>query len=402
MARQYSLPGGTLSLTDPDPLEVAKRRAEIDALLQKPVIDRGTLALQQWEAQQRGQIAAGQHQLGVGQLSLDQQKLAETLPIEKGKLTAEQQRVADESSYRKGSLAEETRFHNETVANEAARVKAGLVGDTMTHILPGELAGQIPKGTVEALIGSLGYPDLAASMKSVSDRATIAKAIAFADQNKTVNEKQFGAVTAGLPPGTEDTFRNAAWNRYKSVHPEVYGKDVATAAEAALQPPAPTPTAAAAPTTGSGAYVAPAAGSPSVGWAMGPDSPLASTTPGVSEFGPKNPQMGLVDPTTNDVIPLPGGTVARIGTTPPVNDIVKAATMPAAPVTATAPQVAPVVAGAPTPVGPPQPSVTTNALSFNGQPLPISLGFSSGQSEQARELEAERKRQALALLQGSR
>lgn len=326
MARNYALPGGSITLTDPDPLEVALKQAQIAKLAQEPELERRQLALQQWEARQRGQIAAGQQSIGLGQLGLDQQKLAETLPIEKGKLSVDERRLAAEDKYRTGSLAEETRFHNVTAGNEATRVKAGLVGDTLTHVLPGEMSGQIPKGTVEAMLTASGFPELAGSIKSVQNRKMLSDAIKFADQSKTLNEKQFGTATAGLPPGTEEEFRNAAWNRYKSTHPNIYGKDVVSAAEKALQPPEPT-AAAAAPAANplTNAYVAPAAGSASVGWAMGPDSPLASTTPGLSALGPKNPQMGIVDPSNpSEVLPVTGpGTIPK--PPPPASQLMKVA-----------------------------------------------------------------------------
>jgi hypothetical protein len=329
MPRQYSLSGGAGQLIVPeqDPLEVAYRRAQLEDLLQKPSLERAQLALQRRDQELKAATAAGQLGLGTGQLGLDTRKLEETLPIERGKLTVDQQRAAAEEKFRTGSLAEETRFHTATNEAEKARVRAGLVGDVMTHMLPSELSGQLPKGSVEAAYTALGAPELASSMKSMSNRAMLQKAIAFADQSKTLNEKQFGAAAAGLPPGTEPEFVNAAWNRYKSTHPDIYGKDVVTAAETALKPEETPPTtpATTTPATTTGNYVAPAAGSPSVGWAMGPDSPLASTTPGLSQLGPLKPQMGLVDPKTNEVLPLPGRETAPAAKPPPVDQLVKAA-----------------------------------------------------------------------------
>jgi hypothetical protein len=365
MPRQYSLGAGTLIQNDPDPIELALKQAQLAKLLQDPASERAQIALQLQDQRLRGAIAAGQQDIGRGQLGLDTRKLEETLPIERGKLTVEQQRAADEAGYRKGSLAEETRFHTATNEAEKARVRAGLVGDIMTHMLPSEMSGQLPKGSVESAVTALGMPELAASMKSVANRAMLQKAIAFADQSKTLNEKQFGAATAGLPPGTEEEFRNAAWNRYKATHPEVYGKDVVAAAETALKPQE--PTAAAAPTTAGGNYVAPGAGSPSVGWAMGPDSPLASTTPGLSALGPLKPQMGLVDPKTNEVLPLPGRETAP-ATKPSADQLVKAATAttpPPAPVTTPPTAAAPPV---PANVRPPTMDVDKLLQSFVGNP----------------------------------
>lgn len=348
MARQISLGGpGTLIQQDPDPLELALKQAQLAKLLQDPASERAQIALQMQDQRLRGSIAAGQQEIGRGQLGLDTRKLDETLPIEKGKLTVDQQRLAAEDRYRTGSLEEERRFHTNTNEAEKARVRAGLTGDILTHVLPGEMSGQVPKGTVEAMLTASGSPDLAASIKSVQNRKMLADAIKFADQNKTLDEKKFGAATAGLPPSTDTEFTNAAWNQYKASHPNAYGKDVVAAAQKALQPQEPT-VAGAAPTAG-GAYVAPAAGSAAVGWAMGPDSPLASSTPGVSQLGPTKPQMGIVDPNNpSEVLPLPGRETTPTKL-PPVSQTAAAA--PVAPAVVP-PTTAPVAATLPPPINP--------------------------------------------------
>ena len=320
MARTYNRPGGTLTITDPDPEEVALKRAQIAKLEQEPLTDRARLALEWLQEQRQAGTAAGQLGLGRGQLNLDTRKLDETLPIEKGKLTVDQQRAADESRFRTGSLAEETRFHKASNAAEEAKVKAGLVGDLITHVLPqeGVQGSGVAKGATMAAVGALGFPEISANMEAGQRRDLLSRAGAFATQNKSLDEKKFGALTAD--PSLDPTYVKVAWDKYKSLHPEVYGKEAATAAETALQPPAPATTRA---PTDTGTFVAPGAGSPSVGWAMGPDSPRASETPGVSQFGPLKPQMGIVDPKNpSEVLPLPGREVAP--PPPPVSQLLQA------------------------------------------------------------------------------
>jgi hypothetical protein len=215
MAREYSLSGGAgrLITTDPDPLEVALRQAQLEELLQKPQIERAQLALQQQDLKLRGSTAASAREFDTFKANLEKQKAIESGDIDRAKLIEEQTRTKDTRAYQQGSLGEETRYHTGVLGEQKAgreqqarSASESTRGALMAHVLsqygPAELAGQTPVGGVAAVLRNAGFGELESGMEEAHQGVAKSKAAQALPEIQALKPEQRTTAISEMPERT--------------------------------------------------------------------------------------------------------------------------------------------------------------------------------------------------------
>lgn len=203
MPRSYSLSGGAgqLITTDPDPLEMALKRAQLEELLQKPQTERAQLALQQMEQRRLAEQGARAGQIDTSRLELEKQKAIESGDIDRARLEAEKSRYGAEDRFHQGSLAEEVRYHKESASGEKEKTRANVLGDIMSHYAGREgIEGTgVPSGAVGAAAAALGFPELSKGFAEAGQKVATGKARALLPEYQKYTPEQRTKELAAQP-----------------------------------------------------------------------------------------------------------------------------------------------------------------------------------------------------------
>lgn len=289
--KNFQLGGGTLRVTDPDPLQVRIALAQLAKAEAEPGIEQGRLDVERLNAQRALEAARQQYNLGKsGQV--------EEGRYHTGTLQQAQNALGEETRFHTGQLGESVAERQLREKNAAETTRANAYNDVLMHAGP-QLESQFPG--ITARIASGANPEIARIIAT----ATAEKEAETARQQVAgyTKPEQVSALTKTLPTDKA----NLLWNAYKTAHPDQLG------------PPAPAATVSqgtTVPTTPTTDVLRTAGVGPEATFSPVPLSSVGTAAPtsvATLDRGVAKPSMGVVNPVTGGTTPIPGASADYTG-----------------------------------------------------------------------------------------